>query len=93
VISFTAPENLEGFSQDNMATKSGATVTYGPFNSIPPSTNQNFISQYQQPVVVHYYHDQPVLEVVQLRRSAEISHWGANLNVEDNIHLHNAGPT
>jgi len=93
VISFTTPKNLESFSQDSMATKSSATVTYGPFNSIPPSTNENFVSKHQQPVVVHYYHDQPVLEVTQLRRSAEISHWGANLNIEDDIHLHNAGPT
>jgi oligosaccharyltransferase complex subunit alpha (ribophorin I) len=84
--------NVEDFAADNVATKSGATVTYGPFNDLPPSTNDNFISEHQQPIIVHYNHDQPVLEVVQLTRSAEISHWGANLNIEDNIHLHNAGP-
>lgn len=92
MISFTTPKNLESFSQDSVATKSNAIVTYGPFNSIPPSTNEIFISKHQQPVVVHYYHDQPVLEVMQLRRSAEISHWGANLNIEDNVQLRNAGP-
>lgn len=92
VISFTTPENLQDFIQDNVATKSGATVTYGPFNRIPSSTDENFISKHQQRVAVHYYHDQPVLEVAKLRRSAEISHWGANLNIDDNIHLHNAGP-
>lgn len=92
IISFTPPQNIQGFAQDNVATKSGATVTYGPFHNIPPSSNVHFIPEHQQSIVVHYYHDQPLLEVVQLRRVAEISHWGANLNIEDNIHLHNAGP-
>jgi oligosaccharyltransferase complex subunit alpha (ribophorin I) len=44
------------------------------------------------PIVIHYSHGQPVLEVTQLKRAAEISHWGANLNIQDEIHLHNAGP-
>lgn len=33
-----------------------------------------------------------MLAVKSLRRVAEISHWGANLNINDDIHLYNAGP-
>lgn len=74
-------------------TKTGATVTYGPYNSIAPSANEEFLSKHQQPVVVHYNYDYPVAEVPKLKRAAEISHWGANLNIQDEIHLRNAGPT
>ena len=78
-------------TNDSVA-KSGATITYGPYENIPPSANHDFIEKFQQPVLVHYNHDQPVLEVLSLDRSVEISHWGANLNTEDKITLHNAGP-
>ncbi|PPR06967.1 hypothetical protein CVT26_004287 [Gymnopilus dilepis] len=93
IISFTEPKNIESFVENAPGvSKSGATVVYGPYNSIPPSTTDDFIEKYQQPVTVHYYHEQPVLEVLQLKRSVEISHWGANLNTQDEIVLHNAGP-
>jgi oligosaccharyltransferase complex subunit alpha (ribophorin I) len=92
VISFTTPKDVQEFTLDTPASQSGATVTYGPYNNIPPSANEDFIEKHQQPVVVHYFHEQPVLEVLKLTRSAEISHWGANLNIQDNVHLHNAGP-
>lgn len=92
VISFTTPEKLQDFTLDTPVSKSGATVTYGPFNHVPPSANKGFIAQYQQPIVIHYNYDQAVLEVTKLTRVAEISHWGANLNIQDEIHLFNAGP-
>lgn len=83
---------MDDFTNKNLVTKSGATLTYGPYDHIPPSTNREFIDKYQQPVVVHYNHEQPVVEVLSLQRSVEISHWGANMNTEDRILLHNAGP-
>jgi oligosaccharyltransferase complex subunit alpha (ribophorin I) len=92
IISFTEPKGISEFTSDAPATKSGATITYGPYNNIPPCANEDFISAYQQPVTVHYYHDQPVIELLSYNRSLEISHWGANLNTEDQIHLYNAGP-
>ena len=73
-------------------TKSGATITYGPYNNLPPSSNKDFVDKHQTPILIHYNYEQPVLEVTELKRSAEISHWGANLNIQDEIHLHNAGP-
>ena len=41
---------------------------------------------------MHYYYEYPVLEITKLERAAEISHWGANLNINNDIQLHNAGP-
>ncbi|KAF8204968.1 oligosaccharyl transferase alpha subunit [Pholiota molesta] len=84
--------HVEGFAKDSVVSKSGATVTYGPFENVPPSTEASFLENHQQPITVHYYHDQPCLEITKLERFAEISHWGANLNIEDKIVLHNAGP-
>ncbi|KAJ4478059.1 Ribophorin I [Lentinula aciculospora] len=92
IISYTTPENVEAFTQENPVTKSGATVTYGPYNNVPSSTNQEFLQEHQQHVVLHYNYDYPVLEILKLKRAAEISHWGANLNIQDDIVLHNAGP-
>jgi oligosaccharyltransferase complex subunit alpha (ribophorin I) len=92
IISYTTPEGLDAFTGDNIATKSGATVTYGPFNNIPPSASAAFIEQHQKHITVHYFFGAPVLEVTTLKRAAEISHWGANLNIQNDIALRNAGP-
>jgi oligosaccharyltransferase complex subunit alpha (ribophorin I) len=92
IISYTTPEGLDVFTTDNVATKSGATITYGPFSNIPPSAHAAFIKQHQKDIVVHYYFDHPVMEITSLKRTAEISHWGANLNVHNDIVLRNAGP-
>lgn len=70
----------------------GGTVTYGPFNDLPPSSNTAFVEKYQQKISIHYDFGFPSLTVKSLRRAAEISHWGANLNIQDEIHLYNAGP-
>jgi len=87
IVSFTEPKDV-----GSSATKSGSTVTYGPFSNIPASTNADFSEKFQQPITIHYRHDQPVLEVLEYKRFAEVSHWGANLNIQDDITLHNAGP-
>jgi oligosaccharyltransferase complex subunit alpha (ribophorin I) len=83
---------VEAFTLDAPVTKSGVTVTYGPYNNINSSANEDFISKHQQPVFIHYNYEYPVAEVPKLKRAAEISHWGANLNIQDEIHLRNAGP-
>jgi oligosaccharyltransferase complex subunit alpha (ribophorin I) len=92
IISFTTPETVGSFASDKIASKSGPTITYGPFNDIPVSTNNDFIKEHQQPVTVRYYHEQPVLEVSDYKRAVEVSHWGSNINTEDKIVLRNAGP-
>ena len=91
-IGYTAPEGVEQFVKEVPVKQSGATVTYGPYANLPPSTSDLFTDKYQQAIMIHYHHDQPVLELSKLERFAEISHWGANLNIEDKIVLYNAGP-
>jgi oligosaccharyltransferase complex subunit alpha (ribophorin I) len=92
IISYTTPTNVDAFTTDNVVASSGAVVTYGPFNHIPASADKGFFGTHQQPVTVRYYHEQPVLEVSSYKRTVEISHWGSNINTEDNIVLKNAGP-
>jgi len=92
IPSYSTPEGVDEFVGDGSVTKSGTTITYGPYHNVGPSTSTEFLSKYQQPVSVHYNYGYPVLEVTTLQRSAEISHWGSNLNIEDKINLHNAGP-
>ncbi|KAK7049529.1 dolichyl-diphosphooligosaccharide--protein glycosyltransferase subunit 1 [Paramarasmius palmivorus] len=92
IIDYTTPQKVEAFTLEEPVTKSGATVTYGPYNNIPESITADFATKYQQTVTVHYNYDFPVLEVRELKRSAEVSHWGANLNIQDEVVLHNAGP-
>ena len=93
VISYTTPKGIENFADEGLVSISGATVVYGPYSDIPSSASDDFIHKHQQPITVHYHHDQPVLEVLQLKRSVEISHWGANLNTQNEIVLYNAGPS
>lgn len=94
IISFTEPQGIDSYATDSVATKSatGTTVTYGPYNSLPKSSNQDFLNEQQQSISIHYFYDYPVLAVSKLTREAEVSHWGANLNIQDTILLHNAGP-
>ncbi|KAG1907193.1 Ribophorin I [Suillus fuscotomentosus] len=91
VISYTTPHDVDSFVRDGSVTRSGGTITYGPYHDI--QTDTDFVAKHQQSVSVHYSFDYPVIEVETLHRTAEISHWGSNLNIEDKAHLHNAGPT
>ncbi|TFK75916.1 Ribophorin I [Pluteus cervinus] len=93
VISHTTPKNVESFTLGDPVTKSGATITYGPYQNIPASANSKFLDEHQQRVIIHYSYEHPVLEVTKLKRAAEISHWGSNLNIQDEVVLRNAGPT
>lgn len=92
VHSYTKPEGLDAFTSDAPVTKSGATLTYGPYNNLPSSTNKDFVKSHQKRIAVNYEYGNPIIEVTRLERTAEISHWGSNLNIQDNVWLHNAGP-
>lgn len=93
IHSYSDFEELKKFASDASVTKSGAAVTYGPFSDIPPSTDLDFATTTQQTVTIHYVFENPVLGVAHLTRLAEVSHWGANLNIQDSIQLRNNGPT
>lgn len=75
-----------------MGTRSGGVITYGPFDDLPPTAAVSFQKDEQQKISVHYEYDTPVLSVLSLDRWAEISHWGSNLNIQDDIHIINDGP-
>ncbi|KZT12566.1 oligosaccharyl transferase alpha subunit [Laetiporus sulphureus 93-53] len=93
VHSYTDPGNMDEFTMEAPVTKSGATITYGPYHNVPVTASKEFLQNKQKTVAVHYSYESPVLEVTEYHRAAEISHWGANLNIEDKISLHNAGPS
>ncbi len=83
MLSYTEPVDVDSFTLDAPVTKSGATITYGPFSNVPGSTNKDFVSEHQKRITVHYAYDLPLLEIPTMKRAAEISHWGSNLNIED----------
>lgn len=91
IHSYSNPYALTKYTTDAPVTKSGASVTYGPYHDVPPSDGKNFATKSQEIVKVHYQYDSPVLTIPELRRAAEISHWGSNLNIQDDIHLKNDG--
>ncbi|THV08565.1 Ribophorin I [Dendrothele bispora CBS 962.96] len=92
VRSYTTPKDVDAFTLESPVTKSGATITYGPYNNLPVSATNEWVTKNQQLIGIHYKYDYPVLELTQVKRVAEISHWGANLNIQDDIVLYNAGP-
>ncbi|KAJ9475789.1 Dolichyl-diphosphooligosaccharide--protein glycosyltransferase subunit 1 [Pseudozyma hubeiensis] len=70
------------------ATKSGSIVTYGPFSNVAPFQPTSPLT----PASVHYQSDTPHATIVDLQRTAEISHWGDALSITDRILLRNSGP-
>jgi oligosaccharyltransferase complex subunit alpha (ribophorin I) len=46
----------------------------------------------QAPFFVHYEHKDAVVALRTLKRGVEVSHWGSNVNVQDEMDLVNIGP-
>lgn len=92
--SFTEPHNVDEYATESgpPVSRSGTTVTYGQFNNVPATATKDFIDNKQQRVELRYEYKDPVLTATSLKRSAEISHWGSNLNIQDEIKLRNDGP-
>ncbi|WVQ75945.1 hypothetical protein IAR50_005580 [Cryptococcus sp. DSM 104548] len=78
------------YTRDNTVTKAGTSLTLGPFHSLPATLGDSKVKQ--EPFEVHYETKEPVIGITTLKRSAEVSHWGANLNIQDEISLANIGP-
>jgi len=79
----------EDYTRDNTVTRAGQTVTVGPFHAVPATLGGSVA---RNTFDVHFESKEPVVGVKTLSRSAEVSHWGANLNIQDDIHLVNNGP-
>ncbi|MCO5565486.1 hypothetical protein L7F22_019159 [Adiantum nelumboides] len=71
-------------------TKSGSTITFGPFSSIP-SLLKSGSHSIPPEAKVHYLHNSPILTIVEADRKVKISHWKNRLEVEDRLWLRNDG--
>lgn len=95
IVSYSAPPELSKFASSNAdanGARSGAVVSYGPFENLPATTGAAFQRENQQTLTIHYDYETPLITVVSMDRWAEISHWGDNLNIQDNMHIRNDGP-
>lgn len=88
IISFSSIPTT--YTRDSTVTKSSSTLTLGPFHSVPPTLGETRVDQ--QEFSVHYETKEPLIALRTLRRIAEVSHWGANLNIQDEMALTNIGP-
>jgi hypothetical protein len=80
IESYTQGEkNIDG---DSDPTKSGSTLTYGPYTRQEPTTSLDKIK-------VHYEYTAPIAYVEHLQRDIEVSHWGNNLAIEEHYKLTN----
>jgi oligosaccharyltransferase complex subunit alpha (ribophorin I) len=89
IHSFSQPKSLQRFASGEVATKTGSILTYGPFVGLPASDSPLFAETIQAAIKIHFEYNHPILTLSTLRRVAEISHWGANLNIQDDINLRN----
>lgn len=79
VVSASAPEGFALHQQPGSAT---LTFTLqGDAATLPPQVAR-----------VHYQQPEAIASIRSLERVVELSHWGANLAVQDTIDLFNAGP-
>jgi oligosaccharyltransferase complex subunit alpha (ribophorin I) len=85
------PEIPTTYTRDNTVTRAGATLTLGPFHNLPPTLG-SASSVEQAPFSVHYEHKEAVVALRSLKRAVEVSHWGANVNTQDELDLVNIGP-
>ncbi|KAI5742418.1 hypothetical protein M8J77_007082 [Diaphorina citri] len=74
--------NIESFTSVMPTTQVEQTITYGPYENVPPYTKAN--------ITIHYENNSPFLVVTRLVRQIEVSHWG-NIAVEEHIHLKHDG--
>ncbi|KAJ8963525.1 hypothetical protein NQ314_005567 [Rhamnusium bicolor] len=73
---------VENYTKLKPVVQSDSTITYGPYGTIQPFT--------QDEMIIHYENNAPFLTVTRLERSIEISHWG-NIAVEENIQIRHTG--
>ncbi|PKI83839.1 dolichyl-diphosphooligosaccharide--protein glycosyltransferase subunit 1 [Malassezia vespertilionis] len=77
---------IVAFAPQSIATRTGKTITYGPYIDVAPSAKMPIAE-----AMVHYEYLQPVVSYVDFARHVEVSHWGNNLATEDTIALKNDG--
>ncbi|CAH1175780.1 unnamed protein product [Phaedon cochleariae] len=74
--------SIENYTKLKPVSISDSTISYGPYSSIEPFTEDE--------LSVHYENNAPFLTVTRLERLIEISHWG-NIAVEEHIEIRHNG--
>lgn len=74
--------NIESYSKIKPVVQSDSTITYGPYEKLPPFSYEE--------LAVHFENNNKFLTVTRIERSIEISHWG-NIAVEETIDLVHTG--
>ncbi|KAI4504189.1 hypothetical protein M0802_000660 [Mischocyttarus mexicanus] len=74
--------NVENYSKIKPVFQSDSTITYGPYEKLPPFSYEE--------LTVHFENNNKFLTVTRIERSIEISHWG-NIAVEESIDLLHTG--
>jgi oligosaccharyltransferase complex subunit alpha (ribophorin I) len=59
------------------------TIVYGPLDNVSPLSIK--------PCSFHYEYKDPIITITSLKREMEISHWGANLAIEEHYALRHDG--
>jgi oligosaccharyltransferase complex subunit alpha (ribophorin I) len=71
-------------------TKSGTTITFGPYEQLPSILKGQSSSEIVK-AQVHYLHDAPVVSMVESKRVVTVSHWHKSMSVEDEFWMRNDG--
>ncbi|XP_069693452.1 dolichyl-diphosphooligosaccharide--protein glycosyltransferase subunit 1 [Periplaneta americana] len=74
--------SVESYTKLKPASQSDNTITYGPYENIPPFSMDK--------MTIHYENNAPFLTITNLERVIEVSHWG-NIAVEETIDLKHSG--
>jgi len=74
--------NTESYTKLKPVSQTDNTITYGPYENIPPFSVDK--------MSVHYENNAPFLTITNLERVIEVSHWG-NIAVEETIDLKHCG--
>ena len=82
------PDQILSYSPKALAERKGKNIFFGPYQNLPPFTPGMALEQGS----VHYQYPKAVATFVEFKRHVEVSHWGDNLAMEDNIWLRNDGP-
>ncbi|BGP19266.1 hypothetical protein JCM10213_008216 [Rhodosporidiobolus nylandii] len=79
--------------QAAMVQGEGFTVSHSQGSAMVTFTSKGGIADLPEQIArVHYQQPQAIASIRKLDRIVEISHWGSNLAVQDNIDLANTGP-
>jgi oligosaccharyltransferase complex subunit alpha (ribophorin I) len=75
--------NLESKTEEKPSSSYGDTVLYGPYSDVKPYRFS--------PMRLHFENTKPFLRITNLVKDIEVSHWGANVAVEETYDIEHAG--